>query len=177
MWPIQSNVDVDITYQFTVQIVLQLSGKFEGSSFSQKWSNHNKIIRLFSCYILSYQKIIKKIVLEWQVFRNCDLPPSLMNMSSRTQLRTQLTAQLVLFQPDLIKYDGSRQSRRPRVPGTINYIFSRTLKATAWWWRSQQVPHCFHTPVSSWLIFVFVLSGVTESQSHGVTESRSHGDE
>ena len=30
-----------------------------------------------------------------------DSPPSLMNMSSRTQLRTQLTAQLVVFQPDL----------------------------------------------------------------------------
>ena len=28
----QSNVDVDITDQFTVKIVPQLSGKFEGSS-------------------------------------------------------------------------------------------------------------------------------------------------
>ena len=34
--PIKSNVDVDITYKFTVEIVLQLSGKFEGSSLSQK---------------------------------------------------------------------------------------------------------------------------------------------
>ena len=41
------------------------------------------------------------------------LPPSLMNMSSRTQLRPQLTAQLVLFQPDLIKYNADRQSTGP----------------------------------------------------------------
>ena len=55
-----------------------------------------------------------------------DSPPSLMNMSSRTQLRPQLTAQLVLFQPDLIKSSAGRQS-------TVVLTLIREIPPPRWW--------------------------------------------